>query len=90
MAQYEVRFSRRAERQLLKLPESSFERLTAAIKQLADEPRPRSSKKLGGRDPLWRLRVGSYRVKYTIMDADHLIGIDSVERRTSTTYKDKS
>jgi len=34
----------------------------------------------------WRIRVGEYRVLYTIWDKDSTIVIDGVTRRTTTTY----
>ena len=85
---YELRFSKRAERELSRLPDRQFERVTEAIRGLADEPRPRTSKKLRSPTPRWRLRVGQYRVIYTILDSDQILIIESVLRRTTTTYSD--
>ena len=83
---YEVRFSRKAERQMARFPDRVFDRIVATARKLADDPRPGGSKKLKGRDPVWRLRIGEYRLMYTIFDKDQLVSIDYVERRTSTTY----
>ena len=35
---------------------------------MADNPRPQGSKKLGGEDGLYRIRVGDYRIVYAIRD----------------------
>ena len=72
---------------MMRLADGPFERIDAAISQLANEPRSRGSKKLKGGGPVWRIRVGDYRVIYTIFDADDTISINAVERRTTTTYK---
>jgi len=61
-------FKPRARRDLAKLPPSIRERVAVAIDQLASQPRPPGCKKLAGRDELWRIRVGDYRIVYQIHD----------------------
>ena len=39
-----------------------------AIEALAEEPYPRGAKKLRGHPELWRIRVGGWRVVYTVED----------------------
>ena len=39
-----------------------------AIEALAEEPYPRGAKKLRGHPGLWRIRVGGWRVVYTVED----------------------
>lgn len=72
---------------MLRFQQKVFERLTAAADSLANEPRPRNSDRLEGRGPMRRLRVGDYRIGYTVFDPDRVVAIDFVERRTTTTYK---
>ncbi|HEX5478091.1 MAG TPA: type II toxin-antitoxin system RelE/ParE family toxin [Dehalococcoidia bacterium] len=67
------------------MPARDRERLTAAIAALADEPRPRQARKLAASE-MWRLRVGEYRVLYTISDARQEIMVQRIERRTTTTH----
>lgn len=83
---YEVRLSRRAAKQLDSIPDRYAERIMSAILKLADDPFPRQSKRLAGMGPLRRLRVGDYRVLYSVFEPDRLIAIDSIVRRTTTTY----
>jgi mRNA interferase RelE/StbE len=64
---YEVVIDRYAQKQLSKIPPPHFNRIVKAINDLADEPRPAGYKKLTGR-PGFRIRIGSYRVIYTIED----------------------
>jgi mRNA interferase RelE/StbE len=68
MPSYEIRFVPRADRQLRKLDGIVQKRLTLAIDALRADPRPPGAKHLAGPDDLWRIRVGSYRVVYTIED----------------------
>jgi len=53
----------------------------AAIKGLADEPRPASATKLVGSTPVWRLRVGDYRVGYIIQEAAAVVTITRIGHR---------
>lgn len=69
---YTVELRPSARRELLKLPRPDQRRLIRAMDALADNPRPRGIKKLAGPDDLYRIRVGDYRVVYTIQD-DRLI-----------------
>lgn len=49
-------------------PKKDRKRIVARIKTLKSEPRPEGFEKLSGRFELYRLRVGSYRVIYSIDD----------------------
>lgn len=64
---YEVVIDRYAQKQLSKIPSPHFNRIVKAINDLANEPRPAGCKKLTGR-PGFRIRIGNYRVIYTIED----------------------
>ena len=66
MASYEIEITRTAEKQLKKLPRQDQERVVASVLGLADEPRPRGSCKLVGYDDVFRIRVGTYRVLYSV------------------------
>lgn len=66
MPSYRLEISRTAEKQLRKLPRREQERVVAAILPLAGNPRPRGSRKLSGYDDVFRLRVGRYRVLYSV------------------------
>jgi mRNA interferase RelE/StbE len=64
-------------------------RIDDAIDELRSNPRLRGAKKLRARGPLFRIRVGEYRILYAVFDPDHLVTIEEVMRRTTTTYKDR-
>jgi mRNA interferase RelE/StbE len=65
---YEVEVSRTAEKQLRKLARADQVRVIAAIQKLAVDPRPQGCRKLAGYDDVFRIRVGTYRVIYSITD----------------------
>lgn len=69
-----------AERQLAKLPSDQFARLRDAIRALASGPRPAGCRKLKGRDG-YRLRVGAYRIVYSIDDRERTVTVLDVGHR---------
>jgi mRNA interferase RelE/StbE len=64
---YEVRFKPAAAKELAKLPADVLRRIAPRIDALASNPRPHGVEKLAGEDA-WRIRVGDFRVVYTIED----------------------
>lgn len=61
-------------------PKDIFQRVTRAILTLESAPRGRNSKKMRG-VAAYRLRVGKYRVLYTIDDLSHTVEVYTVEHR---------
>ena len=66
MATYRIEVSATAERQLRSLPRSDQVRVLRVIQALSADPRPRGCRKLSGHDDVFRVRVGRYRVLYSI------------------------
>jgi mRNA interferase RelE/StbE len=66
--QYNVEIKPTAQKALAKIPQPHRERISKQIDRLAENPRPRGAKKLGGESSLHRIRVGEYRVVYEIHD----------------------
>ena len=83
---YQVRLRRAVQKQLDKLAEHDYEIVAEAISALEQEPRPPRVKKLA-ESSLWRIRVGRYRVIYTINDEEHLVIVVRVARHKEDTYK---
>ncbi len=77
---YEVITPRRVQRIIASLPTADGERVLAAIRALAHDPRPSGVTKLRGED-LWRIRVGDYRVVYAIEDQRLVVTIVRVGHR---------
>ena len=77
---YEVRVIPAAEREMDKLPTPIHTRISRRILSLEDNPRPKGTKKLSGREE-YRLRVGDYRVLYTVDDKNSIVTIFTVGHR---------
>ena len=75
-----------AQRQLRRLPPGDAARLRGAILALAVDARPPGVTKLAGTD-FWRLRVGDLRIVCVIDDAENLVVILKVARRSESTYR---
>ena len=81
MKGYEIEVSRTAEKQIGRLERADQRRIVRAIVALAREPRPRGSRKLQGYDDVFRIRVGTYRVIYSVEDRRLIIVILKVGHR---------
>jgi mRNA interferase RelE/StbE len=77
--------SRRIEKELDDLPPAEYNRIRTKIKALVNNPRPHGVKKLS--DKVHRVRIGDYRIIYSIFDKERIILIDKVAKRTESTYK---
>jgi mRNA interferase RelE/StbE len=65
---YRVDLASSAAKAIQKLPTVVAERVTAKIATLAGDPRVPGVQKLQGAEDLYRLRVGNYRVIFTIQE----------------------
>ena len=66
MARYKIEISRTAEKQLKKLPQLEQKRVAKVILELADDPFQKGSRKLAGYEDILRIRVGRYRILYSV------------------------
>lgn len=81
MPEFRIAFKTSAEKEFFRLPDSIANRIFPRIKALAADPRPPGCKKLsGGRDE-WRIRVGDYRVIYTIDDEIKIVRVTRIAHR---------
>jgi mRNA interferase RelE/StbE len=82
MSKYKVLFSKAATKELRQLPNQELQRVYAKSKELESNPRPVGCKKLvGEKEDLWRVRVGDYRIIYTIDDRVFIIDIRRIGHR---------
>jgi len=66
MARYKVEISRTAEKQLRRLPQDDRRRVARAMVALGSDPHPAGSRRLTGYDDVFRIRVGRYRIIYSV------------------------
>ena len=81
MASYDVALTSSAEKELKELSGQLIARIVPRLENPASNPRPSGCKKLRGGDEEWRIRVGDYRVVYTIDDARLLVEVTRIRHR---------
>ena len=81
---YEITFAKSARKELERLSEPLLTRIIGRIERLGGNPRPVGCKKLVGAEDLWRIRIGDYRVVYSVDDARRLIDISAVRHRSDS------
>jgi len=77
---FAIHLKRSAEKELDNFPSDIYKKVICRIISLKDNPRPRGVKKLTGKN-WYRLRVGDYRILYTINSEHKRIDIYSVAHR---------
>jgi mRNA interferase RelE/StbE len=70
---YPVQYDPRAAKELTKPDRTIARRIVVAVNDLAEQPRPQSARQLAGYPCLCCVRVGDYRVVYTIKDAELVV-----------------
>lgn len=80
MSNYEVEFTKSAQKELCKLPRRAVYRIAKAIDILSVDPRKGNVRPMVGTKS-WRLRVGDYRVVYDIFDKKLVILIIRIRHR---------
>lgn len=77
---YRIEFVKQAAKQFKKLSTQDRQRLKPKIDALAIDPRPSGVVKLSG-DDLYRIRVGDYRIIYSIQDNRLLVLVVKIGHR---------
>jgi mRNA interferase RelE/StbE len=77
---YRIVINSLARRELNKLPKDIRDRILAHIYLLEQNPKPHSAIKMKSQDA-YRIRVGDYRVIYTIEDAIKVVTVLQAEHR---------
>ncbi len=66
---YSVKIKKSAQKEIRNIPKSDYKKIISKIFSLEDNPRPYGYKKLKGNyTDYYRVRVGIYRIIYTIED----------------------
>jgi mRNA interferase RelE/StbE len=77
---YSIEFRPSAKKALRELPRSDGSRILKAIETLSENPYGPGRKKLKGTD-FWRIRVGDYRVVYTVVQSMLLVVVIKIGHR---------
>ena len=78
---YAVNLAASAVKALKRIEPADRDRLRTALLALADNPRPQGTVKLRGEEDLYRVRVGQYRIVYTVDDTAVTVLIVKVGHR---------
>jgi mRNA interferase RelE/StbE len=78
---YQVDFTPKALKDLEALDRSIQRRVVEKVTALGEDPRPPGAKALQGSKGLYRVRVGDYRIIYTVEDGKLLVLVVSVGHR---------
>lgn len=78
---FEIILANAAEKNLDRIQRPTRIRILDALEDLRANPRPRGCVKLEGAEDLWRIRVGSYRVVYTIHDDELIVLVVRIAHR---------
>jgi len=80
---YDVQYDLNALKELGRLDTPVARRIARAVGDLRGDPRSRGGRPLAGHPNLWRMRVGDYRVSYTIRDTELGIIVLRIAHRSS-------
>jgi len=78
---YQVEFTRPAAKEVAALSRDVQERIILRVTALSENPRPHGVQKLEGQTDLYRIRVGSYRVIYAIVDERLIVTVVRIADR---------
>ncbi|MFH0844670.1 MAG: type II toxin-antitoxin system RelE/ParE family toxin [Pseudomonadota bacterium] len=81
MASYKVEWKQSAARELRKLEKETISAVVKAVEALSEEPYPAGSRKLKGSVHSYRIRVGDYRVIYSMRESELTVEIIRVGHR---------
>ena len=80
MARYRIEVKKSAVKELSQIPKKDLVKIVKKINSLADNPRPKGSKKLS-REEKYRMRYGKYGILYLIKDDLLVIYVIKVAHR---------
>ncbi|MBI5212346.1 MAG: type II toxin-antitoxin system RelE/ParE family toxin [Nitrospirae bacterium] len=83
---YQVIIEKKAQKEAAKIPVQYRGAVDKAITSLSSNPRPHNSKKLTEREG-YRIRVGNYRILYTIDDKAKIAIIYRIKIKSKAIYK---
>jgi len=80
VGKYKIEIKRSAVKEIERLPRQDLEIILQRIASLADNPRPKDSKKLSAEET-YRIRHGNYRILYVIADDVLIVYVVKVGHR---------
>jgi mRNA interferase RelE/StbE len=81
MATYKIEWKRSALKELEELPSPMISKVVSAVDNLSSNPFPQGVRKLMGSESSYRIRLGDYRVLYSVIEKRLIIEIIRVGHR---------
>ncbi len=78
---YSISYERSSAKELSKLDKPVARRIIKFINKLSEDPRPPGCRPLVGYEGLWRIRIGDYRVTYSIEDYKLIVLVVRIAHR---------
>ena len=78
---YKIEWKQSAKKELKKLKKAVIPRIIKAVESLSINPYPTGSRKLQGSEHLYRVRLGDYRIVYSVENKILLIEIIRIGHR---------
>ena len=78
---YVVRLRKRVVKEIEALPRRERERIMEAISELETVPFPHGCKKLQGHENSFRIRIGDYRIVYSVYQSELVVEVLKVGHR---------
>jgi len=78
---YKVEFKHKAIKQLKKLPKPTIKKIADCVDKLMVDAYPNGCKKLVGTESSYRIRIGHYRVVYSVFENRLIIQIIKIGHR---------
>ena len=78
---YKIEWKQSAKKELKKLKKAVIPRIIKAVESLSINPHPTGSRKLQGSEHLYRVRLGDYRIVYSVENKIVLIEIIRIGHR---------
>jgi len=82
MASYRISWKRAALKEVQRLPKQTVTRVVKVVEALAENPYPSGVKKLIGAETVYRVRVGNYRIIYSVETTNLVVEIIRVRHRS--------
>ena len=81
MALFEIRWKASAKKELKKIDKVEIKKIISEIEKLSLEPYPTNHKKILGTEHIFRIKIGNYRIIYSIENQQLIIEIIRVRHR---------
>ena len=81
MESFSIKWKSSAKKELKKIDRTEISKILSEIEKLSQEPYPLNHKKILGTEHIYRIRVGNYRVIYSIVNDELIIEVVRVRHR---------